>query len=56
MDWIDLVQNRDRSQAIVKAVKNLWFHKMRRISWVVDNLLASLEGPWSMELVGWLGG
>jgi len=24
MDWIELVQNRDRLHAIVKAVMNLW--------------------------------
>jgi hypothetical protein len=29
MDCIDLVQDRDRWQALVKAVTNLGFHKMR---------------------------
>ena len=32
MDWIDLAQDRDRWQALVKAVMNLWFHKMQKIS------------------------
>jgi hypothetical protein len=32
IDWIDLAQNRDRWQALVNAVMNLWFHKMQGIS------------------------
>jgi len=32
MDWIDLVQDRDRWQALVDMVMNLRFHKMPGIS------------------------
>jgi hypothetical protein len=29
MDWIELAQDRDRRHALVNAVMNLQFHKMR---------------------------
>jgi len=32
MDWIELVEDSDRWQALVTAVMNLRFHKMRGIS------------------------
>jgi len=32
MDWIDLVQDRERWRALVHAVMNLWLHIMRGIS------------------------
>jgi len=31
MGWIDLVQGRDRWQALVNTVMNLWVHKMHGI-------------------------
>jgi hypothetical protein len=30
VDWIELAQDRYRWQALVTAVMNLWFHKMRK--------------------------
>jgi hypothetical protein len=32
MDWIDVAQNRDRWRAVVHAVMNLRFYKLRGIS------------------------
>jgi hypothetical protein len=32
MDWIDLAHDRDRWRALMNALMNLEFHKMRRIS------------------------
>ena len=32
MDWIELAQNRERWRALVSAVMDFWFHKMRGIS------------------------
>jgi len=39
---------------LVNVVTNLGFHKIREISWVAEELLASLEEIFSMELVGFL--
>jgi hypothetical protein len=54
MDWIELAQDRDGCRALVKAVMNLGFHKMRVISWLAEKLLASQEGLCSMEVVSQL--
>ena len=32
MDWMDLARDRDRLRALVNAVMNLGFHKMRGMS------------------------
>jgi hypothetical protein len=49
MDWIDLVQERDRWRVLVNAVMNLRNPKMRGISGLAENRLASQEGLCSME-------
>jgi hypothetical protein len=50
MYWIDLAQDRDRSQAYVKVAMN---HKMGGISGLAEVLLASQEGLcWSKKV--WL--
>ena len=41
MDWISLAQDRDRRRAFVDAVMNPRFYKMRGISWVAEDVLAS---------------
>jgi hypothetical protein len=49
MDWIELVQDRGRWWALMNAVMNLRFHKLRGISLLAANQLASQEGLCSME-------
>jgi len=47
---IHVVRCRDRWQAVVNTVLNLWIHKMQQISWLVE-LLSSREWLCSRELV-----
>jgi hypothetical protein len=51
MNWINVTQDRDRWQALVKIEMKLQFQKMQGISWLADDLFASEEGLWSMEFV-----
>jgi hypothetical protein len=51
MGWIDMAKDTDRWRALVNAVMNIGFHKMRGISCVAEDLLASQEGLCSMESV-----
>jgi hypothetical protein len=53
MDWIDLAQERDRWWGSYDAVMNFEFHKMRGISWLAADLLAS-QGLCSVVLISWL--
>ena len=48
MDWIELAQDRDRWRTLVSAVMNL---RVRGISWLAANQLASQEGLCTMEWV-----
>jgi len=45
-DWINLVQNRVRWRALVNAVMS---HKMREISLIAEDWLASQDGLCTME-------
>ena len=50
--WTGLSWSRtDTWQALVNTVMNLRFHKMREISWLAEDLLASQEGLCSLKLV-----
>jgi hypothetical protein len=51
MDWISQVQDRDRWQVLVSTVMNFGFHKMRGISSVTLDMLASHKVLCFMELV-----
>jgi len=49
MDWIDLAEDRDRWRTIVNAAMTLRVPKMRGISCLAQDRLASQEGLCSME-------
>jgi hypothetical protein len=44
MDFIDFAQDRNRRRALIKAQINFLFHKLRGISVLAENRLASEEG------------
>jgi hypothetical protein len=48
MDWINLAQNRDQWQALVKMI-TFWYYKMLGNSCVAEQLAASQEGFIFME-------
>ena len=48
MDWIDSAQNRDRWQALVNAVMNIWVPYNVQ-NFLTENWLTSQEGLCSME-------
>jgi hypothetical protein len=51
MDWIKMARDRDTLRALVNAVINRGFHKMRGISGLAEFLLGFQEGLCCMELV-----
>jgi hypothetical protein len=44
-----LAQDRDRWLVLMNVVMNFRFHKIRGISWLAENRLASKEGLCPME-------
>jgi hypothetical protein len=59
LDWIYLVQDRNRWWAVLNIVMNFGFHKVVGISWLTVKLLASEDKVHFVELgfrlVGWVG-
>ena len=54
VDWIYVAQDKDRSRVLLNTAMNEWifvFHKMQEISWLPEDILASQEGLYFMELV-----
>ena len=51
MDWIDLAQDRCRWGLLWMRHRTFGCHKMRRISWLAEDLLASKEAVCPVELV-----
>jgi hypothetical protein len=54
IEWIDLVQDRNRQQTLVNAVMNLWVPQNvenQGTSQLAEDLLASQAGLCSVELV-----
>jgi hypothetical protein len=51
VDWPHLAQDRDKCQSLVNMVMNFGFHKIRNISSLTEQLLASQEELCSMERV-----
>jgi hypothetical protein len=51
MDWTDPAQYRKKWRAFINVVMNFKFHKTREIFWPALDLLASQEGPRSVEVV-----
>lgn len=49
VDWIDLAQDVNKCRAPMNAV--IGFHKMLKISGLLDKILAFGEEPWSVELI-----
>jgi hypothetical protein len=54
MDWVTLAEDWNRWRAVAYAVMNLGFNKMRAISWLAEDLLASQEGLCSTQSVSYM--
>jgi hypothetical protein len=50
MEWIDMAQDRYSWRAVVYAVMSFRLHKMRGISWLAEELLASQSWLCCLEL------